>query len=58
VNDDLDRRVIQALRYLRALIKAGRHDPSPEARRALRGVQTSIDDLDRHGGRTRGGTWH
>jgi hypothetical protein len=57
---DLDDRVTAALLYLRALIEAGKHNPNAEARRALRGVQQSIDDLDRLGAAASGGggAWH
>lgn len=60
--DDLDTRVVQALNYYRALIEAGKHRPGAAARRALRGAQQTIDDLDRRsaamGGGAGGGTWH
>lgn len=54
-SDDLDARVVRALNYYRALIKAGKHVPGAQARRALRGAQETIDALD---AQTREPTWH
>lgn len=58
-SDDLDARVVLALNYYRALIEAGKHVPGAAARRALRGAQQTIDDLDRRTSALRGsGLWH
>lgn len=43
----LDAQVVKAMLYLKAMIDAGKHAPSAEARRAVRGVQESIDTLER-----------
>lgn len=55
-SDDLDARVVQALNYYRALVKAGKHVPGAAARRALRGAQQTIDELDVESSGER--TWH
>jgi hypothetical protein len=54
-SDDLDARVVRALNYYRALVLAGKHVPGAAARRALRGAQQAIDELDKPRG---DGTWH
>jgi hypothetical protein len=51
-------RVVQALNYYRALIEAGKHTPGAAARRALRGLQQTLDDSDRRAAvLPRGGAW-
>lgn len=50
----LDAQVVKAMRYLKAMIDAGRHAPSAEARQAVRDVQQSIDALEQ----SEAPTWH